>query len=56
MIWLDGARAAERHEYIAVAARHIVMVVELESLGVFDESGGTPSIETFTGSAPPPSG
>ncbi len=56
VIWLDGARAAERHEYIAVAARHIVMVVELESLGVFDESGGTPSIETFTGSAPPPSG
>jgi hypothetical protein len=54
--WLDGARAPERLEYIAVAARHVVMVVELETLGVFDESGATPAVETFSGSAPPPSG
>ena len=54
--WLDGAHAPERHEFLAVAARHVVMVVELETLGVFDEAGATPSVETFSGSAPPPSG
>ena len=54
--WLDGAHAPERHEFLAVAARHVVMVVELETLGVFDESGEQPSVETFSGSAPPPSG
>jgi hypothetical protein len=55
--WLDGARAPERHEFLAVAARHVVMVVELETLGVFDESGATPAVvESVSGSAPPPSG
>jgi hypothetical protein len=55
--WLDGARAPERLEYIAVAARHVVMVVELETLGVYDESGATPAVvEPVSGSAPPPSG
>src|ERR1700755_3373203 len=37
--WLDGARAPERHEFLALAARHVVLVVELGSLGVFDEAG-----------------
>ena len=54
--WLAGGRAPERHEFIALAVPHIVMVVELETLGVFDEAGETPSVETFSGSAPPPSG
>jgi hypothetical protein len=54
--WLDGARAPERHEFIAVAARHVVMVVELETLGVFDESGAPPAVESLSGSTPPPSG
>jgi len=54
--WLDGAHAPERHEFIAVAARHVVLVVELETLGVFDESGGTPALESLSGSTPPPSG
>jgi hypothetical protein len=53
--WVDGSRAPERHEFLAVAAHHVVILVELETLGVFDESGATPSIETFSGSAPPPS-
>jgi hypothetical protein len=53
--WLDGARADEHHEYLAVANRHVVLVVELESLGVFDEAGEAPAVETFSGSAPPPS-
>jgi hypothetical protein len=51
--WLDGARAPQRLEFIAVAARHVVMVVELETLGVFDEAGETPAIQSFV-SAPPP--
>ena len=28
--WLDGSRAPERHEYLALATRHVVLVVELE--------------------------
>jgi hypothetical protein len=52
--WLDGARAPERHDFIAVAARHVVMVVELETLGVFDEAGEPPAVEAFGASAPPP--
>src|SRR4029078_13429550 len=31
--WVDGSRAPERHALLAVAARHVVMVVELETLG-----------------------
>ena len=52
--WLDGSRAPERHEFLAIAARHVVLVVELESLGVFDEAGETPEVETFGVSTPPP--
>jgi hypothetical protein len=53
--WVDGSRAPERHEFLAVAVRHVAILVELESLGVFDESGATPAVETFSASAPPPS-
>jgi hypothetical protein len=27
--WLDGTRATEHHDYLALAARHVVLVVEL---------------------------
>jgi hypothetical protein len=27
--WLDGARAPEHHVYLALASRHVVLVVEL---------------------------
>ena len=27
--WLDGARAPEHHAYLALASRHVVLVVEL---------------------------
>ncbi|MDA0171351.1 hypothetical protein OJ998_19785 [Solirubrobacter taibaiensis] len=27
--WLDGARDPERHAYLALASRHVVLVVEL---------------------------
>jgi hypothetical protein len=49
--WLDGSRAAEHHEYLALAARHVVLVVELETVGVVDEP-----LPTFSASTPPPAG
>jgi hypothetical protein len=52
--WVDGSRAPERHAFLALAARHVVMVVELGSLGVFDEAGETPEVEAFGVSTPPP--
>ena len=48
------ARPAERHEYLAVSVRHIVLGVELESLGTFDAAGETPSEAHFAVSTPPP--
>jgi len=54
--WLDGTRAPERHEFLALASRHVVMVVELGSLGVFDEAGETPAVASFGASTPPPPG
>lgn len=55
--WLDGSRAPERHDYLAVATRHVVMVIELEHLGVYDESGSTPSEpEPLLGVSSPPPG
>ena len=55
--WLDGGRPPERHEYLAVASRHVVMVVELANLGVVDEAGraATPA-RLAPVSAPPPMG
>jgi hypothetical protein len=50
----DGAQPLENHEYLAVAARHVVLVVELESLGIFDESGEPPGEPLVTESTPPP--
>ena len=29
--WLDGSHEPERHEYLALASRHIVLVIELSS-------------------------
>ena len=51
----DDERPAEHHEYLAVSVRHIVLGVELESLGTFDESGEPPSETKFVVSTPPPS-
>ena len=55
MSYLDGSRAPERHDYLALAARHVVLVLELGSLGVFDEAGETPAVEELSASTPPPS-
>ena len=35
--WLDDAREPEHHEYLALATRHVVIVVELGTLGMVDE-------------------
>src|SRR3954470_14691794 len=42
LTWLDGQRERERHEYLALAVRHIVLVLELATLGVYDETGAEP--------------
>jgi hypothetical protein len=51
--WLDASRDAERHDYLALAARHVVMVIELENLGTFDDTGHPPAVVPLV-SAPPP--
>src|ERR1044072_6033235 len=43
LTWLDGGRAPERHEHLASALRRVVLVLELETLGVFDETGSEPN-------------
>ena len=48
--WIDGGREPERHEYLALATRHVVLVVELGSLGTIDEPQ-----HALSESAPPPS-
>ena len=35
--WTDGSRKPERQEFLAISARHVILVTELESLGVIDE-------------------
>jgi hypothetical protein len=50
--WLDGARAPERHDFLALATRHVVMVVELEDLGAVDDGGLPPA--PMMASVPPP--
>jgi hypothetical protein len=53
--WLDGDRKSERHDFLAVAVRQIVIVLELETLGVIDESGAMPEpAHLATLSTPPP--
>jgi hypothetical protein len=52
--WLDGSREPERHAFLALAVRQVVMVLELESLGVFDEAGEEPSRRPLGASTPPP--
>jgi hypothetical protein len=51
--WLDGLREPEHHDYLALAARHVVLVVELGSLGIVDETGAAPGAP-LAASTPPP--
>lgn len=45
---------ATRHEYVAVSARHIVLLVELGTVEVLDESGAPPPADWAGESTPPP--
>ena len=55
--WLDDSRAVERHEFLAVAVHQIVLVLELETLGVVDDAGETPEPAQLSAlSTPPPAG
>jgi hypothetical protein len=54
LTWLDGSRPLERHEFLALAVRHVVLVVEIETLGVFDEAGHQPRPVAIVASQPPP--
>ncbi|HET9740010.1 MAG TPA: hypothetical protein VFP78_17975 [Solirubrobacteraceae bacterium] len=52
---LDDSRAIERHGFLALAVRHVVMVVELETLDIVDDTGGAPEPAPLTAvSTPPP--
>ncbi len=55
LTWPGDDRAVERHDYLAVSVRHIVVGVELESLGTFDEAGEPPAPARMVVSTPPPS-
>jgi hypothetical protein len=53
--WLDSGRPPEHHGFLALAVRQIVLVVELETLGVIDETGGPPEpAQVASYSTPPP--
>jgi hypothetical protein len=52
----DDAGGAQRHDYLGVSVRHIVLGVELEDLGTFDAAGEPPSEALFAVSTPPPPG
>ena len=52
---LDGTRSVERHAFLALAVRHVVMVVELETLDIVDDSGAAPEPAPLAAlSSPPP--
>lgn len=53
--WLDSSRETERHAFLALAVRQIVLVIELETLGIINESGGEPEASPLAvPSMPPP--
>jgi hypothetical protein len=55
LTWLEGSREPEHHAYLALAVRHIVVVLELATLGVYDEAGAEPKpFPAVAVSQPPP--
>ena len=53
--WTDGAREPERQQFMAISARHVILVTELESLGVVDEPGPTVGADAAVAISTPPS-
>lgn len=52
---IDGS-PAEARDYVAVGARHIVALAEVEDLGVMDDDSGGPGLADYSSpSLPPPS-
>ena len=47
--YIDGTREPEHHDYLALSARQIVLVVELGTIDVVDQP-----VPAFTASTPPP--
>src|SRR5215204_948469 len=47
--YLDGTRGTEQHEYLALAARHVVLVVELGTVATVEQP-----VPTLSASSPPP--
>jgi hypothetical protein len=56
VVWLDASREPERHDFLAVALRQIVLVLELETLGVIDDSGAAPEPAHLAALSSPPPG
>jgi hypothetical protein len=54
--WTDGAREPERQDFMAVSARHVILVTELESLGIVDEPGPAVGPDASVAISTPPSG
>ena len=53
--WLDAGREVERHDYLALAVRQIVLVLELGTLDVIDDTGAAPEPTHLAPlSTPPP--
>ena len=52
--WLDAERPPERHDYLAVGVRQVVLVVELGSLGLVDATGAEPGAPTLLVTSTPP--
>ena len=55
VIWTDGAREPERQEFMAISARHVILVTELESFGVVDEPGPAVGADAPVAISTPPS-
>ena len=47
--WIDGSRTPEKHDYLALAARHVVLVVEIGPAEIVGETE-----RVMAASAPPP--
>ena len=56
LTWVGGDRPVEHHAYLALSVRHLVVGVELESLGTFDAAGEPPVEPVMLVSVPPPAG